>query len=759
MNELVRLPDAVGSRAVLIGVSSYESERLEDLPSVGRGIHALNAAFTHRDRGSFASDRCLVIENPRDQSALAQPLLGAAMAAEDVFLVYHAGHGLIAGQDRELYLALAGTDPDLAEWTGLPYRLIREAFSRTRARSRVLILDSCHSGLAISGVMSATENSIIGQVDIDGTYVMTSVPAMALAQAPVGDTYTSFTGALLNVLERGIPDGPDLLSMGAVYTELRRLFSSAGLPLPQQASERTAAMIALGRNRTGAAGSPADDESPLVSVEELTEQIREAGVADVRAAISLAREAVSRRTLRLGADHAETLDLRRTLSTWLGQDDQADPSVAIGQSREVVSDHTRVLGPEDSATLRSRITLAHNLFRGKQDDEAFAILTDVHSIRSRILSPGHEDTLRARESLAYLKSMAGQIDESSALYEELIDGYTHTLGRNSFRVLACLNSLAGNTIQKGQAATAADLYRQAADVAERLFGPDDPATLRERKNHMDAIGQTQDFAAAAEISRTLLDDMERVYGPDAPETVDVRHYHASHLSSSDRTTAIRLFRSVCQALEARTGRRDTSTFIPRRNLALTLHDDGQTQEGANLLQGLLEDMTDILGAEHSDTLNCHRWLAEWTGALGHPSRAQRLYRDLVQIEARVLPREDLDALQSRLNYATYTNQIGDHAAAAQIYSEVGDDLAWVLGQDHRATLSARVGHAVSIGQLGDTVRATNLLHQVEADQARYLGKDHPDTSDTRVKIAYWLHSMPKGPYAPPPPPGWLPPAH
>lgn len=755
-----RLPDAAASRAVLIGVGRYDAAGLDDLPSVHRGVRALHATLTDPHEGVFAPDRCTVVEDPRDQTALAQPLLSAAEAATDVFLVYHSGHGLIAGRDRELYLALTGTDPNIAEFTAMPYRLIREAFHRTPARSRILILDSCHSGRAISGVMAAPEAPLIGQVDIDGTYVMTSVPAMALAQAPDGDTYTTFTGALLGVLRRGVPQGPELLSLGAIYTELHRLFVSLGLPLPQQASERTAARVALARNRPRL--EDAEQRGDLPVLEELLKEIRRLGstTPGYRAAFDLARKEASRRTVRLGADHPETLSLRESMTVWLKFGSPDEIRTAIGLSRDVVAARERVLGAEDDRTLASRVTLAGHLFDDGQTDAAFDILASVRDTRARVFGAEHIETLRAEETVGFYMTQLGRYDEAVKIYRELMPRYTSTAGWESASTLRCLMSFAWNAKAAGQPLAAMDLYRQGIELSTRLHGGEAEQTLALRLDHVACAMETGDAEQALRLATDLLPVQERVTGPKSPDAVQIRRFMvAIFLDTGDFARAVTEARTVCQADEQRHGAMGEATFDGRLLLAQSLQGSGEAHAAIGILQSLTDDMqnTESFGAGHPKALKSARLMADWTGDLGHHARALRMYQQIVEAESRALPREDLQALQSRINLAYYTARTGDHAAASALYTDIIDDCAWLLGQNHRVTMNLRRNQAVSIGETGDTVRAANLLAVVKGDQIRSLGEKDEDVHHTDLALIKWRIALPKGPYAPPAP-VWLPPA-
>jgi Caspase domain len=114
------LPDPIRSRAILIGVSRFEHPELDSLPAVANNLSDLADVLTSPDSGVFATDRCQVVHNPPEIGAVARPLMDAASRAEDVLFVYYAGHGVIGGQNRELYLTLPSSAPTDIEWTGLP---------------------------------------------------------------------------------------------------------------------------------------------------------------------------------------------------------------------------------------------------------------------------------------------------------------------------------------------------------------------------------------------------------------------------------------------------------------------------------------------------------------------------------------------------------------------------------------------------------------------------------------------------------------
>ncbi|WP_433723272.1 caspase, EACC1-associated type [Nocardia sp. CA-129566] len=123
----------------------------------------------------------------------------ARRRASDVLLVYYAGHGLLDQRGR-LHLALPDTDPSRIRWTALPYETLREELGNSHAATRIVLLDCCFSGRAIDAMASAA-SAVAGQIDIDGTYIITPTAANRTPNAPPGQPYTAFTAALLTAAE------------------------------------------------------------------------------------------------------------------------------------------------------------------------------------------------------------------------------------------------------------------------------------------------------------------------------------------------------------------------------------------------------------------------------------------------------------------------------------------------------------------------------------------------------------------------------
>lgn len=220
------------SRAVLIGVSTYRD--LPALPAVSANLTAL--ADVLADGWDVA-----VVREPRSPIEVRDALAGAA-GTDRLLLVYFAGHGLADVRTGELHLAVADSAAGTAYATAVPYDWIRRIVLDSPARQRVVILDCCYAGRAIPAM------GVPVDVEIDRSCVLVAASANRLALAPPGETYTAFTGVLLDLLIRGVPGGPDPLDLTTIYEEMVRIQRARGRPLPELRARNGGERIPLVRN-------------------------------------------------------------------------------------------------------------------------------------------------------------------------------------------------------------------------------------------------------------------------------------------------------------------------------------------------------------------------------------------------------------------------------------------------------------------------------------------------------------------------------
>ncbi|MFY1623716.1 caspase, EACC1-associated type [Micromonospora sp. WMMD735] len=246
------LPSRTKSRAVLVGAARYGvGNSLSPLPGVRRNLDDLYRVLTDRDVGFLSPSNCLRLPDPASPRVVSDALILAAEHAEDTLLFYFAGHGAKAVVTGELHLMLTDSDPANLPFTAVGYNALRAILTdqgRFPARRRVVILDCCFAGAAITATMAAED--LDDAVNTEGTYLLAATTDREYAFAAPGARNTGFTGALLDALQRGLPDAGETLSLGQIFMQTKQLMRSRGLNAPRQFATDTIASLPLVRNAT-----------------------------------------------------------------------------------------------------------------------------------------------------------------------------------------------------------------------------------------------------------------------------------------------------------------------------------------------------------------------------------------------------------------------------------------------------------------------------------------------------------------------------
>nr|WP_170224731.1 caspase family protein [Actinokineospora cianjurensis] len=245
-----------------MGASEYSSAELVDLPAVRRNLEDLRALLIDPAYGGLPADRCEVVLDPVDGVSVYRRIAAAARESTDTFVLYFAGHGRV-DQRGDLHLCLAGTDVDALKVSALAYDLVRELLTEMcPADNRVVIIDSCFAGRAVSTMAGDDPESWQGEIDISGTYVLAAVPRNSKALASPGARNTAFTGMLLDLLREGTPSGQAYSTFGELYPRLVSQARQRAYPKPIQSIVGSVAGLALSRNPRYD-GTPVPPVSPV----------------------------------------------------------------------------------------------------------------------------------------------------------------------------------------------------------------------------------------------------------------------------------------------------------------------------------------------------------------------------------------------------------------------------------------------------------------------------------------------------------------
>lgn len=282
-------PDPTRSRAVVVGTARYDVDTLPGLPAVPNNVTGITTALCSPQALRLPAGNCTSVVDPQRPDDFFEPLKEAADQAEELLLLYYTGHGLLEGDDGDLYLALRSTRRGKT-WTSAAFDVVAELIRESAARTKVLVLDCCFSGRALRTHMAAADASPVERADISGTYVLTSSSQSAPSLAPEGEPYTTFTGELLKILANGLPDVPlPDLTFVSIYEELRRRFRARAVPLPQQRNVNNAANLLIARNNAfGSANSFSATyyRSTFIEQYENFDQVRAAGTPRIVEALA-----------------------------------------------------------------------------------------------------------------------------------------------------------------------------------------------------------------------------------------------------------------------------------------------------------------------------------------------------------------------------------------------------------------------------------------------------------------------------------------
>ncbi|MFG3293684.1 tetratricopeptide repeat protein [Streptomyces sp. NPDC048179] len=432
----MRLPDPRRSRVVLIGASRYADPELPDLPAVEKSVTDLARLLTEPAHGLVPDGHCTVLLDDGDLRTVGDRLRSAVAGAEDLLLVFYTGHGLVAGRRHGLYLALPDSRWEAPEFNSLEYDKLRDAVLDSPAETKVVILDCCFSGRAVGDSLgTGTAAGRIDQLEVAGTYVLTSAQRDQVALALPGEEHTAFSGRLIRLLREGMAGGPELLTVDDLYRGLRAVMAAEGLPAPLNRGVGTAGSIALGINRAfaGTAG-PGLRDRQAAAVE-----LGKAG--DWAGAAERLRRIVDEQTRILGAEHADTLRGRQAHAHSLGG--AGSPAAAAGLLRPLLADQLRLLGPDHEDTLRTRQFLAVNLGEAGHREEAVGMFRVLLADRGRVLGTDHPHTLRTRHLLARNLTFTGGRAEARALLREVVAVRERVLGAEHPHTRRAREDLAG----------------------------------------------------------------------------------------------------------------------------------------------------------------------------------------------------------------------------------------------------------------------------------------------------------------------------
>lgn len=276
-------PDPRRAHALVIGTAKYAGQGYPDLPSAAasarRIAELIRAGVIWDGVPARNIEQLIGTVGIRDAARAIQRK--AAVPDASALLIYVCGHGQRWTEDhvpdKGLHFAFSDSDHSWP-FLHLPFLSMQRMLTRAaRAAATLLIIDCCYAnGAFLAGDEPAEPLTVQGVC----TMVATRWPVRAPASWP-GTEYTAFSGALIEVIERGIPGPEQYLTPDAAFREMRQLLAARGKPEPDSRGNGTQVVLCANRAYRPAAGESgaglADGPSPA-----------EADPADYAAAVQAA---------------------------------------------------------------------------------------------------------------------------------------------------------------------------------------------------------------------------------------------------------------------------------------------------------------------------------------------------------------------------------------------------------------------------------------------------------------------------------------
>ncbi|MFD9219621.1 AAA domain-containing protein [Streptomyces sp. NPDC060064] len=234
--------------AMLIGVSTYASDRYPDLPPVRADLHYMQAVLQSTEIGMY--NECAMVPEPTRAEMLhaIEEFLEARQSSETA-LLYFSGHGEFCEADGQLYFLTRDADPDDLPGTAVPAEFLERMLQSCRASSKVVLLDCCSSGSVVQGwTAKGAADASDGPVPSTllrptGVYFITASDALqaASAMAPAGSSLgtSRFTGEIVEGLRSGRIKDSGWITPDDLFDYLTSQMVRNGVPQEQRPTKST----------------------------------------------------------------------------------------------------------------------------------------------------------------------------------------------------------------------------------------------------------------------------------------------------------------------------------------------------------------------------------------------------------------------------------------------------------------------------------------------------------------------------------------
>ncbi|GAB1724163.1 MAG: hypothetical protein NTNFB01_30590 [Nitrospira sp.] len=224
-----RLPHPQATLAVILGASEFPKSHLSPSPAFRQSAERFHEYLTTKDKFNLPNSNLLdLFDNPSAATDLDEQVgsfLNERIDAQrdgdfpvSDLIIYYVGHGGFSDDGSQYFLALRDTRSRNKLWSSYAIKALAKTLKEhARDIRKYLILDCCFAASAYeafqAGPISVAVQQTVQEFPAKGTALLCASgpknPAMTLPK----EKYTMFSGALLDLLEKGAAKESDTFSL------------------------------------------------------------------------------------------------------------------------------------------------------------------------------------------------------------------------------------------------------------------------------------------------------------------------------------------------------------------------------------------------------------------------------------------------------------------------------------------------------------------------------------------------------------------
>lgn len=226
-------------RALLIGTGTYDHPELSKLLSPEADCAGLTEVLRDPEIGQFEVQQLVDADRPMLERAIEEFFLTARR--DDVCLLYFSCHGVRNRSDK-LYFAVRNTDPERPAHSAISGSFVHDMMDECRARSVVVVVDCCYSGLFIPGAKGSESAGFEEVLAGHGRVIITAGTRMQRAwEGDHSDSETPALSRFTSAIVEGLRSGDADLNGDGLVT-LQELFKYTSERLHLEGAEQTPRM-------------------------------------------------------------------------------------------------------------------------------------------------------------------------------------------------------------------------------------------------------------------------------------------------------------------------------------------------------------------------------------------------------------------------------------------------------------------------------------------------------------------------------------